>query len=125
MNHCHYVSLIIPLPVCEDEQGDQDRNTVRFTRVKLLRSTETLTLSHAYHLITSQEVIRAKKYAKTKRESMKKLQLHGQGSKTDAGTTNQELKHERRSSRTTHVNATAMRSKSWRPSLRSISEAAS
>ncbi|XP_039014028.1 uncharacterized protein LOC120143888 [Hibiscus syriacus] len=94
----------------------------------------TLTLGHAYRLITSQglKVMRAKKIAKTKWESMKKLQHHGQDKlssrrKSDAETTNQvqEQKQERQSSRKTHVNAAAMRSKSWRPSLQSISEAAS
>ncbi|KAL4278177.1 hypothetical protein GQ457_03G025880 [Hibiscus cannabinus] len=129
MNPGHYVSLIIPLPVSEDGQGNQDPNTVRFTRVKLLRPTEILTLGHAYRLIPSQEVmkvLRARKYAKTKRESMKKLQHLGQGRKTDAETTNQELKHERQSSRTAApVKSAAMKSKSWRPSLQSISEAGS
>ncbi|KAK8486109.1 hypothetical protein V6N13_121355 [Hibiscus sabdariffa] len=131
-NPGHYVSLIIPLPVSQEEQG----NRVRFTRVKLLRPTETLTLGHAYRLITSQEVVkvlRAKKYAKTKREQMKKLQQHGQqenptaGRKSDAENTDQvqEQKQERQSSRTAAVNGAAMRSKSWRPSLQSISEAAS
>ncbi|KAE8691979.1 Nucleobase-ascorbate transporter 7 [Hibiscus syriacus] len=76
------------------------------------------------------KVMRAKKIAKTKWESMKKLQHHGQDKlssrrKSDAETTNQEQKQERQSSRKTHVNAAAMRSKSWRPSLQSISEAAS
>ncbi|XP_039013593.1 uncharacterized protein LOC120143315 isoform X2 [Hibiscus syriacus] len=133
MNPGHYVSLIIPLPASEDEQGNRDRNTVRFTRVKLLQPTETLTLGHAYRLITSQEVMkvmRAKKYAKTKRESMKKLLQHEQenlssGRKSDADNTDQELKQERQSSRTPPANAAAMRSKSWRPSLQSISEAGS
>ncbi|KAE8653782.1 cyclin delta-1 family protein [Hibiscus syriacus] len=133
MNPGHYVSLIIPLPVSEDQQGNQPQNTVRFTRVKLLRPTETLTLGHAYRLITSQDVMkvtRAKKYAKTKRESMKKFQHHGQDNlssrrKSDAETTNQEPKHERQSSSKTPVNAATMRSKSWRPSLQSISEAGS
>ncbi|KAE8692352.1 cyclin delta-1 family protein [Hibiscus syriacus] len=146
MNPGHYVSLIIPLPASEDEQGNRDRNTVRFTRVKLLQPTETLTLGHAYRLITSQgsmlftfflgrleevmKVMRAKKYAKTKRESMKKLLQHEQenlssGRKSDADNTDQELKQERQSSRTPPANAAAMRSKSWRPSLQSISEAGS
>ncbi|XVF84901.1 hypothetical protein PTKIN_Ptkin17bG0076700 [Pterospermum kingtungense] len=134
MNPGHYVSLIIPLP--ESEEENQDQKTVRFTRVKLLRPTDTLTLGHAYRLITSEEVmkvLRAKKYAKTKRqqlESNKRLQ-HGQenqssGEKSDTENTyHQEIKHERQSSRTKPVNAAAMRSKSWRPSLQSISEAGS
>lgn len=57
-NPGHYVSLIIPLPVPDDkkEEGDQQDppKAVRFTRVKLLRPTETLALGHAYRLITSQ-----------------------------------------------------------------------
>lgn len=53
MNPGHYVSLIIPLSTNEtDEKSDQ--KTVRFTRVKLLRPTDTLDLGHAYRLVTSQ-----------------------------------------------------------------------
>ncbi|EOY00369.1 hypothetical protein QUC31_014307 [Theobroma cacao] len=137
MNPGHYVSLIIPLP--EPEEEKQDEKTVRFTRVKLLRPSDTLALGHAYRLITSQEVmkvLKAKKYAKMKRQQLdsnEKLQ-HGQenqssgrepGGKSDAEKTYQVIKHERQRSRTTPVNAAALRSKSWRPSLQSISEAGS
>ncbi|XWS63629.1 hypothetical protein CRYUN_Cryun06bG0117100 [Craigia yunnanensis] len=91
MNPSHYVSLIIPLPVPEEE--NQDEKTVRFTRVKLLRPSDTLALGHAYRLITSQEVmkvLRAKKYAKMKRqqlESNEKLQLgqENQSSERESG----------------------------------------
>ncbi|XWS68952.1 hypothetical protein CRYUN_Cryun04dG0138000 [Craigia yunnanensis] len=136
-NPGHYVSLIIPLPMSEEE--NQDEKTVRFTRVKLLRPSDTVALGHAYRLITSQEVMkvsRAKKYAKMKKqqlESNEKLQ-HGQenqssgresGEKSDMEKTCQVIKHERRRLRTTPVNAAAMSSKSWRPSLQSISEAGS
>ena len=70
-NPGHYVSLIIPLPMSphdttNDQSRDRDRDqsleeppatkTVRFTRVKLLRPSETLTLGHAYRLITSQGI---------------------------------------------------------------------
>ena len=48
MNPGHYVSLIIPLPSTDEEK------TVRFTRVKLLRSSDTLVLGRAYRLVTSQ-----------------------------------------------------------------------
>lgn len=51
-NPGHYVSLIIPLPVPEEEK--KERKTVRFTRVKLLRPTDTLVLGHAYRLVTTQ-----------------------------------------------------------------------
>ncbi|XP_022725909.1 uncharacterized protein LOC111282180 [Durio zibethinus] len=136
LNPGHYVSLIIPLPVSEEEIN-QDEKTVRFTRVKLLRPSDTLALGHAYRLIPSQEVtkvLRAKKHAKRLQlESNEKLQ-RGQenqssgresGGKSNKEKTYQVIKHERQRSRTTPVNTAAMRSKTWRPSLQSISEAGS
>ncbi|XVF44068.1 hypothetical protein PTKIN_Ptkin02bG0090700 [Pterospermum kingtungense] len=126
MNPGHYVSLIIPLPAEEN----QDETTLRFTHVKLLRPTDTLALGHAYRLLTSQEVmkvLRAKKYSKMKRlESNEKLQ-HGRESRgmSDMENTYQVIKHERHRIRTTPVNAAAKGSKSWRPSLQTISEAGS
>lgn len=52
MNPGHYVSLIIPLPISDDHQD----KTVRFTRVKLLRPTDTLVLGRAYRLVTTQGI---------------------------------------------------------------------
>ncbi|XVE92494.1 hypothetical protein REPUB_Repub01dG0102100 [Reevesia pubescens] len=135
MNPGHYVSLIIPLPV--SDEGNQDNRTVHFTRVKLLRPSDTLSLGHAYRLFTSQEVmkvLRAKKYAKMKRqqlESNENLQDEQEnqssgresGGKSDIEKTYQVIKDEGQRSRKTPMNAAAMRSKSWRPSLQSISEA--
>lgn len=46
-NPGHYVSLIIPLP-------ENNSDHVRFTRVKLLRPTDTLVLGRAYRLVTTQ-----------------------------------------------------------------------
>lgn len=56
MNPGHYVTLIIPLPVSGDGQEDNsdDKKTVRYTRVKLLRPTDTLVLGRAYRLVTNQ-----------------------------------------------------------------------
>lgn len=56
MNPGHYVSLIIPIPIPAAAGGDQnsDDKTVRFTRVKLLRPSETLVLGRAYRLVTTQ-----------------------------------------------------------------------
>uniref|UniRef100_A0A803PDL5 Uncharacterized protein n=1 Tax=Cannabis sativa TaxID=3483 RepID=A0A803PDL5_CANSA len=79
LNPGHYVSLIIPLPISDQHQDKENHHqqqteeikTVRFTRVKLLRPTETLALGHAYRLVTTQEVmkvLRAKKYAKAKKQ---------------------------------------------------------
>ncbi|XP_073315881.1 uncharacterized protein [Primulina huaijiensis] len=73
MNPGHYVSLIIPLPASGDENTGDDFRTVRFTRVKLLRPSDTLVLGRAYRLVTTQEVmkvLRAKKHAKMKRNQL-------------------------------------------------------
>jgi len=53
-NPGYYVSLIIPLAVPEGQ--NQDQKTVLFTRVKLLRPNDTLTLGHAYRLVTTQGI---------------------------------------------------------------------
>ncbi|XP_044488790.1 uncharacterized protein LOC123213419 [Mangifera indica] len=137
MNPGHYVSLIIPLPPLPE----QDPKSVRFTRVKLLRPTDTLSLGHAYRLITTQEVLKvlkAKKHAKAKKqqqESIENLQIaqerQSSGSERepkshmDKNYQYQALKQERHRPRAISVNPAAMGSKSWRPSLQSISESAS
>lgn len=68
LNPGHYVSLIIPLPMSEHDSatttttsattetggGDPKKKTVRYTRVKLLRPSDTLVLGRAYRLVTSQ-----------------------------------------------------------------------
>uniref|UniRef100_A0A2P2MBP5 Uncharacterized protein MANES_05G090500 n=1 Tax=Rhizophora mucronata TaxID=61149 RepID=A0A2P2MBP5_RHIMU len=137
MNPGHYVSLIIPLPVSGE---DQEQKTVQFTRVKLLRPADTLALGHAYRLVTTQEVMKVlqtKKYAKVKKqrpETVEKLQTTAQekqssgceaGKKKSNTEENQAMKHERQRLRTPQINSSAIRSKSWRPSLQSISEAGS
>ncbi|KAA3482934.1 Serine/threonine-protein kinase TAO3 [Gossypium australe] len=126
MNPGHYVSLIIPLPPSEDT--NQDDKAVRFTRVKLLRPSDTLALGHAYRLVTSQgvmEVLKAKKYAKTTRqhqESSEKLQHEQGNNRSSESYQSQVTKHERRRLRTAPANTAAMSSKSWYPSLQTISE---
>ncbi|EYU22469.1 hypothetical protein MIMGU_mgv11b022039mg [Erythranthe guttata] len=69
MNPGHYVSLIIPLPISDngEQNSDNNKTTVRYTRVKLLRPSDTLVLGRAYRLVTTQEVmkvLKAKKHAK-------------------------------------------------------------
>ena len=133
INPGHYVSLIIPLPMSEEEEK-KDQKTVRFTRVKLLRPTDTLVLGHAYRLVTSQEVmkvLRAKKNAKLKKnqpESAEKQASAGEEEprRSESRNSNQVIKHDNRHrTRTAPTNPIAARSRSWRPSLQSISEAAS
>lgn len=136
MNPGHYVFLIIPLPISDSDcekptniPSDQ-KKAVRYTRVKLLRPTDTLVLGHAYRLVTSQEVkkvLRAKKLAKSKMNDMglgaDKLQMSQGGEKLESDKIDDEAsKQERQKLRSGSMNS---RSKTWRPSLSSISEALS
>ncbi|KAI3516320.1 hypothetical protein L1887_15234 [Cichorium endivia] len=131
MNPGHYVSIIIPLP---PKDGEEDDKTIRFTRVKLLRPSDTLVLGRAYRLVTTNDVmkvVRAKRHAKLKDKNKNKppeSMADNQSSAADDTTTNQVDGHERmfrqRSGSSSSIFASS-RSKSWRPSLQSISEAAS
>ncbi|KAF8390358.1 hypothetical protein HHK36_024883 [Tetracentron sinense] len=141
-NPGHYVALIVT-PSLSPEEKLQTNPSLRFTRIKLLRPTDSLILGHAYRLITSQEVMKGlweKKYAKMKQQQQqmesaekqhKAREKQGSRSKTEAKrselekTSHQVTKHERRRQRTTSSNSAAVKSRSWRPSLQSISEAAS
>ncbi|CAN1311107.1 hypothetical protein LINPERPRIM_LOCUS28299 [Linum perenne] len=125
LNPGHYVSLIIPL-----SPGDltTPAPAVQFTRVKLLRPTDTLALGHAYRLVTTQEVVkvlRAKKSAKMKKQSSVSLTTE----KSPVSEFRfcfsflQATKQERNRRRAAPINAAVLRSKSWRPTLQSISEA--
>ncbi|XP_074309821.1 uncharacterized protein LOC141644248 [Silene latifolia] len=128
LNPGHYVSLIIPLPVSDSETAEtgDHKKTVRYTRVKLLRPTDTLILGHAYRLLTSQEVkkvMRAKKLAKEKNteSSADKLQINQEKKTAERAETekNDEGSKQDRKLRSGSMNS---RSKTWRPSLQSISE---
>ncbi|KAK2985325.1 hypothetical protein RJ640_029469 [Escallonia rubra] len=141
LNPGHYVSLIIPLPMGGgDGEENSDERTVRFTRVKLLRPSDTLVLGRAYRLVTSQEVmkvLRAKRYAKMKKnqpESIERSEAdpEKQSPSSDAEERRREpernsqaMRHERQRQRPGSSSFAAARSKSWRPSLQSISEAGS
>ncbi|CAN1151295.1 hypothetical protein LINPERPRIM_LOCUS28299 [Linum perenne] len=131
LNPGHYVSLIIPL-----SPGDltTPAPAVQFTRVKLLRPTDTLALGHAYRLVTTQEVVkvlRAKKSAKMKKQGADSVDGKEtipipdcQGiRKSDKEFQFQATKQERNRRRAAPINAAVLRSKSWRPTLQSISEA--
>ncbi|KAI3730940.1 hypothetical protein L1987_62121 [Smallanthus sonchifolius] len=121
LNPGHYVSIIIPLPPADGE-------TIRFTRAKLLRPSDTLVLGRAYRLVTSNEVmkvLRAKKHAKMKNNTQESM---ADDRSSEVDNTNQAEGHERmfrqRSGSSSSI-LSASRSKSWRPSLQSISEATS
>ncbi|WZZ27842.1 hypothetical protein YC2023_011243 [Brassica napus] len=152
MHPGHYVSLIIPLPeadipaktTAKEEDGKSQKRVVKFTRVKLLRPTENLVLGHAYRLITSQEVmkvIRAKKYAKTKkhqnetttREKKKpslEKKVDGVSDKHQNLVRNLSYEYKKwetndEKQRAVLTSSGSSKSKTWRPSLQSISEAKS
>ncbi|KAK6133606.1 hypothetical protein DH2020_032636 [Rehmannia glutinosa] len=141
MNPGHYVSLIIPLPNISDNGGPEnlsdENRIVRFTRVKLLRPSDTLVLGRAYRLVTTQEVmkvLRAKKHAKMRKnqtesgenlpmnsEKQSKSSQNGEGEPA-VKKNNLAIRQDRQQQRSGHTNFAAGRPKSWRPSLQSISE---
>ncbi|KAK4263310.1 hypothetical protein QN277_028742 [Acacia crassicarpa] len=125
MNPGHYVSLIIPLH--QQQQNHQDQNTVRITQVKLLRPNETLTLGHAYRLITTQEVVdvlRAKKHAKTRKPAQAESSVQQEGDNSHTRKPYQARRGERQRVIRANSGSTSVWHKSWRPSLQSISESA-
>ncbi|XP_062116333.1 uncharacterized protein LOC133830376 [Humulus lupulus] len=111
--------------------------SVRLTRIKLLRPTDTLALGQVYRLITTQEVMKglwAKKQAKLKRSQSDgdmRVEIIGRekpGS-VPKDKNNQVIKHERHRPRTASASsgtpsAIASRPRTWQPSLHSISEGA-
>ncbi|XP_027331904.1 uncharacterized protein LOC113847180 [Abrus precatorius] len=143
-NPGHYVALLISTTLCPTKnnencpnKSDNNTNPVRFTRIKLLKPTDTLVLGQVYRLISAQEVMKglwAKKQAKMKRNLSEPAQkLNQMKERTDKAARrfepedNQETKPERHGSRTAATNAASATAKSrtWQPSLQSISEATS
>ncbi|XP_073038050.1 uncharacterized protein [Primulina eburnea] len=144
MNPGHYVALLLTTtlyssaaaagslaPSAEKYYSSRVSNSnvpLRVTRIKLLRPTDTLVLGHVYRLVTAQEVVKGLG-AKMKQDQQK---ITGKQSsdfdavvrRTDVEKTKQ-VKHGRQKSRnSTSVNA-ASKNRTWRPSLKSISESAS
>ncbi|KAJ4959986.1 hypothetical protein NE237_019896 [Protea cynaroides] len=115
-------------------------NEVRITRVKVLRPTDTLVLGQAYRLVSSQDVMKglwARKYAKMKKQNNTQStdkpprprpkeqgsspsETESTSSHLDKPNQLQVPKQERHRPRTAST-----KSRLWRPSLQSISEAAS
>ncbi|KAL2321875.1 hypothetical protein Fmac_026254 [Flemingia macrophylla] len=148
-NPDHYVALLISTTLCtskdkenctnkSDNNDNNNNNPVRLTRIKLLKPTDTLMLGQVYRLISAQEVMKglwAKKQAKMKRnvsESAQKPNLMKERTDKAARRSepedSQKTRPERHGSRSTSTNngasATA-KSRTWQPSLQSISEASS
>ncbi|KAF7124027.1 hypothetical protein RHSIM_Rhsim12G0162400 [Rhododendron simsii] len=150
MNPGHYVAQLLTTTTTATANSaaaagnnQENRNIVRITRIKLLRSTDSLTLGHVYRLITTQEVMKGlweKRCAKMKkRESesesgdkqlgVMKEKLGSEFEipprRSEKEKTNQVSKHDRHRPRPTPSSANPAKSKTWQPSLRSISEATS
>nr|XP_043605864.1 uncharacterized protein LOC122578059 [Erigeron canadensis] len=126
LNPGHYVSLIIPLPGDENHDHSGNNNkTVRFTRVKLLRPSDTLVLGRAYRLVTSHEVmkvLKAKRQAKKKNEQAETMVEKEEETGSELENQSQVMAHERTIKQRS---GSFSKSRSWRPSLQSISEATS
>ncbi|KAL5723610.1 hypothetical protein ACHQM5_006988 [Ranunculus cassubicifolius] len=149
MNQGHYVALVVTLGRLSSASDQQEKAAgnnrvptgVRFTRVKLLKPTETLVLGQSYRLITSEDVMKGlweKKYAKMKKkkelESSEKpahreLEIKDSGREMEERSSqpeiiNEAIKSERHRQKTAS-SSSLPRSRHWRPSLQSISESTS
>ncbi|XP_057466512.1 uncharacterized protein LOC130755949 [Actinidia eriantha] len=146
LNPGHYVALLLTTTTTTTttttNNNNNNNNIIRITRIKLLRPTDTLMLGQAYRLITTQEVMKglwAKKYGKMKKKQSEtetedqqlervkqKLgcEIEIPTTRSDKEKTKQVLKKERQRLRTT-TSTNSAKSKAWKPSLKSISEATS
>ncbi|KAG6384390.1 hypothetical protein SASPL_155802 [Salvia splendens] len=124
MNPGHYVALLLTTTLYSSSTAAaattvNDKNTpLRITRIKLLRSTDTLAIGHVYRLVASKEVMKglwAKKQAKLKLEGADKIEKLSPQFET-------QVKQEKQRSRN---NTAVSRSRGWQPSLKAISEAGS
>lgn len=148
----HYVALLISTTLCtskdkencsnkrSDDDDNNNNNKVRITRIKLLKPTDTLLLGQVYRLISAQEVTKgmwAKKQAKMKRNSLAesaqksnqiKERINDKTANRSEPKDNKETKSERHESRTkatTNGGNHNNKSRTWQPSLQSITESAS
>ncbi|XP_019463862.1 PREDICTED: uncharacterized protein LOC109362492 isoform X2 [Lupinus angustifolius] len=139
-NPGHYVALLISTTLCTSKDKDNcpnksdnnnKNNSVRLTRIKLLKPTDTLVLGQVYRLISTKEVMKglwAKKQAKLKKNLPEPVLEMDEVARRSEPETNQESKHERHGSRatkSTNGSSTTAKSRTWQPSLHSISEASS
>ncbi|CAJ2664404.1 unnamed protein product [Trifolium pratense] len=148
-NPDHYVALLISTTLCTSKDKENCSNKtsdnninnskVRITRIKLLKPTDTLLLGQVYRLISTQEVTKgmwAKKQAKMKRNSVSesaqksnqiKERISDKAAKSSELEDNKETKSERHESRTkaTSNGGNHNKSRTWQPSLQSITESSS
>ncbi|XP_044476671.1 uncharacterized protein LOC123204155 [Mangifera indica] len=142
MNPGHYVALLISTTLCPTHNNNTDGcptnsnngNSVRLTRIKLLRPTDTLVLGQVYRLITTQDAMKglwAKKNGRMNRNkpelAEKPERIHEKPKRSHLDKENQGKKYEGNPPRSTSssTNTAAPRPRIWQPSLQSISEAGS
>lgn len=133
-HHVALVTLCVAEAKREGGGGEvgENRSSVRFTHIRLLKPKDMLLVGQVYKLITSQEVskaLRQRRHEKTMRAQSELVRKHGQlqqstsrsggeAAQTDRTAEAQAAKQER--PRATKSSAAATRQ--WRPSLQSISE---
>ncbi|XP_047332230.1 uncharacterized protein LOC124935840 [Impatiens glandulifera] len=126
MNSGHCVALLLLSP--PPSTTTTTTSTVRITRIKLLRPTDTLILGHTYRLITTQEVMKelAKKHAKLKNKQLESNTVNHKkipDTKPTQGLENVTRRHSKTATLPNSLPITTRSRQSWQPSLRSISEA--
>ncbi|KAF6175901.1 hypothetical protein GIB67_003389 [Kingdonia uniflora] len=130
-NPGHYVAFIMTPDTPEEKHGNNG-NGVHFTRVKLVRPSDSLVLGQAYRLITSEEVMKGLWERKCTKKKVKDLEseckpegvIEKLNSAKERRVELEKIGQERQQQRTAISSATA-RSRPWRPLLQSISESAS
>ncbi|KAL9663559.1 hypothetical protein QQ045_018948 [Rhodiola kirilowii] len=133
-NPDHYVTLIIPLPESHEEKKGEPE-AFKSTHVKLLRPSDTLYLGSAYRLVPSKDVLnvlRAKKSARINKRRVSPAAISENGADNEGSslveavaekTTIEDIfKAIGKRSRPLTKKPSMRRSKSWRPSLKTIDE---
>ncbi|KAI9086426.1 hypothetical protein K1719_031510 [Acacia pycnantha] len=129
-NPGHYVALLISSTLCPSQHNHHQHNinnSVRLTRIKLLKPSDSLVLGHVYRLITSQEVMRglwAKKQAKMNK-TLSETERRSFELKTITRINDMENNQERKKEREGGRRRRRSNGRTWEPSLQSISESSS
>ncbi|KAK4782141.1 hypothetical protein SAY86_016243 [Trapa natans] len=138
-NPGHYLALLISttttVPCPNSANGDRlaaadyaPGSSVKVTRIKLLRPTDTLLLGQVYRLITAQEVMKvlsAKKTKKGRQHSMEKTMGSDLNLDSLQASKHGSQRNHKASASSASGGTPRSRAWQWQPSLHSISESAS
>ncbi|XP_010520716.1 PREDICTED: uncharacterized protein LOC104808401 [Tarenaya hassleriana] len=122
MNPGHYVALLISTTTLSGAGGATAPPPLRLTRIKLLRPTDTLALGQVYRLITTQDVkkgLLAKKCAKLKKQHKETAENLDVAMPSKSIELDKEIQIKKQEKQRPRI------SRSWQPSLQSISEGSS